>query len=832
MSINSVLLSQKLSGLEIKSTGQAFTVTDIIPTSPFNMFIIEAALRKVIIRGILCVDILITSIPNVPRPNGVLIWVYDNDDGLESQIVIEQDGTGDATLCFKLSEGIIYAMGIDNSHPNDAFKLSRNSTLGANDLILIDSSDLNIGLGINSLGLVSGGTSNIALGHNSGNLLTTGSNNICIGNTGIAANSSIIRLGTFGTHTSTFIAGIANATPVGLTQTVIIDITTGELGSIPIGGGGADVIGTPPSTDNAIARYDGITGIVIQNSNITIDDSGHFDKLGINFLHERGGTFNFAAGSNALGAITSGNSNTAIGYNSLRLFTTGTHSTAIGTHTLENSTGGSDNVAVGYSALERLISDSFSTAVGAHAIEDSTSGTNTALGYSALRNIITGDENVALGYEAGRSLTLADSNNILIKNNGTAGDSNRIRIGTFGTHTSAFMAGIAGVTPVGSTQAVIIDTATGELGSVAGGVGGNVVGTPPSTDNAIARYDGITGLLIQNSIITVDDSGFFYKSALDFLHERGTQGNFGVGTNALTSITSGNRNTAIGQNALQFITNSSDCTAVGNGALVLTTGTQNTAVGSFALNKHTTNNQNTAVGYVALGKLVTGSDNIALGEKSGFNFTTSESDNIMIGNEGDVGDNNTIRIGLLSNHNAEIILGGLIDNKITVLGGVDIGGGGEGSGTGLTDFTIHSIDGKTILSAGRNIADAVQITSTHASGGVQINAGSGGIAFDGKIITSRLTTSNGPNAVPITGAYHEITTTATGNALTLIDGTIGQHLILAYIAQVVGADTAILTPTSLAGTDTTITFNNLGDSAYLLFTSTGWIFLGGNAIVA
>lgn len=39
------------------------------------------------------------------------------------------------------------------------------------------------------------------------------------------------------------------------------------------------------------------------------------------------------------------------------------------------------------------------------------------------------------------------------------------------------------------------------------GTPGNVVGTPPSTDNAIARYDGITGLIIQNSTVTLDDNG-------------------------------------------------------------------------------------------------------------------------------------------------------------------------------------------------------------------------------------------------------------------------------------------------------------------------------------
>ncbi|KKM93162.1 hypothetical protein LCGC14_1211260 [marine sediment metagenome] len=50
------------------------------------------------------------------------------------------------------------------------------------------------------------------------------------------------------------------------------------IGGVPaVFGGGGDVVGTPPSTDHAIARYDGVTGLLIQNSpGVTIDD---FDNL-------------------------------------------------------------------------------------------------------------------------------------------------------------------------------------------------------------------------------------------------------------------------------------------------------------------------------------------------------------------------------------------------------------------------------------------------------------------------------------------------------------------------------------------------------------------------
>ena len=55
------------------------------------------------------------------------------------------------------------------------------------------------------------GSNNIALGFQAGSNLTTGSNNVDIGNLGVAAESNTIRIGTQGTQTATFIAGIFNS---------------------------------------------------------------------------------------------------------------------------------------------------------------------------------------------------------------------------------------------------------------------------------------------------------------------------------------------------------------------------------------------------------------------------------------------------------------------------------------------------------------------------------------------------------------------------------------------------------------------------------------------
>jgi hypothetical protein len=48
------------------------------------------------------------------------------------------------------------------------------------------------------------------------------------------------------------------------------------------GGGGGDVTGAASSTDNAITRFDGTTGKIIQNSVVTLDDSGNI--IGVNSI--------------------------------------------------------------------------------------------------------------------------------------------------------------------------------------------------------------------------------------------------------------------------------------------------------------------------------------------------------------------------------------------------------------------------------------------------------------------------------------------------------------------------------------------------------------------
>lgn len=89
--------------------------------------------------------------------------------------------------------------------------------------------------------------------------------------TGIQFQDEGINLGSSGT------VNIVNFTGVGVTasrvgNTVTVNITGG-------GGGSGDVVGPASSTDNALVRFDGTTGKLIQNSLGTLDDSGNLNVV-------------------------------------------------------------------------------------------------------------------------------------------------------------------------------------------------------------------------------------------------------------------------------------------------------------------------------------------------------------------------------------------------------------------------------------------------------------------------------------------------------------------------------------------------------------------------
>lgn len=193
-----------------------------------------------------------------------------------------------------------------------------------------------------------------------------------------------------------------------------------------------------------------------------LTSGGYNTAIGFDALYSNNGSYNTASGTQALYSNATGDDNTATGVQALYSNTYGSYNTATGDQALYSNTTGRYNTANGHNALLTNITGIENTGTGDSTLISNTTGNeNTAIGYSTLFRNTTGNYNIALGFEAGFALTTGD-NNIDIGNLGVADEANTIRIGTSGTQTATYIAGINGVTISGSP--VVIDN-DGHLGT-------------------------------------------------------------------------------------------------------------------------------------------------------------------------------------------------------------------------------------------------------------------------------------------------------------------------------------------------------------------------------
>ncbi len=181
-------------------------------------------------------------------------------------------------------------------------------------------------------------------------------------------------------------------------------------------------------------------------------------------INNTNGFGNVAVGFSALLLSTTTVGNTAVGFGALGLNTIGDANVAIGFDVLGSNTTGYGNTATGYDALITNSTGGNNTANGAFVLSSNISGDdNTANGINALASNTTGSNNIALGSNAGANLTTGNFN-IHIGNAGVAGESNKICIGTEGTHTATYIAGIGGAPLVHGAAVAVGITADGQLG--------------------------------------------------------------------------------------------------------------------------------------------------------------------------------------------------------------------------------------------------------------------------------------------------------------------------------------------------------------------------------
>lgn len=207
----------------------------------------------------------------------------------------------------------------------------------------------------------------------------------------------------------------------------------------------------------------GFSNTAVGNEALSSNTTGNFNTAsGVDALESNtSGSANTASGDSALVANTTGSNNTASGASALFFNTSGGYNTASGYYALNSNNTGGQNTASGAFALTFNSGGSYNTAGGFNALySNTTGGNNTAFGYAALAAISTGSNNIALGANAATFATTG-SNNIEIGNFGASTDSAVIRIGTQGSQTSAF---IAGIYNANITGAAVLVNSSGQLG--------------------------------------------------------------------------------------------------------------------------------------------------------------------------------------------------------------------------------------------------------------------------------------------------------------------------------------------------------------------------------
>lgn len=143
--------------------------------------------------------------------------------------------------------------------------------------------------------------------------------------------------------------------------------------------------------------------------------------------------------------------------------------------------------------------------------------------------------------------------------------------------------------------------------------------------------------------------------------------------------------------------------------------------------------------------------------------------------------------------------------------------GGTGTVSGITLTGTVTSTGNLTLGGSLSLASPGAIGGTTPSTAVFTE-----VTVNDKIIGG-VQTLSGAGAVNLTDPITEVTTTGT-DALTLANGVAGQIKI---VTMVVDGGDGTLTPTTPLGYSS-ITFDAIGDSVTLVYTSAGWVVVGVN----
>jgi len=379
----------------------------------------------------------------------------------------------------------------------------------------------------------SGATSFLSIGTSNYVLTSTGSAPTWTANTGtgnvVRATSPTLTTPVLGVATATSLNGLTVSTTTGtLTLANGSTLATSGANSITLTSTGATNVtlptsGTLATTSNTVATISfGTTGLTPSTA------TGGAGTVAGNLSPANGGT---GVSNNALNTITfTGNYSLGLtlnGNTSVTLPTTGTLATLAGAETLTNKTINGANNTISNINLASQITGTLPTGNG---------GTgNTATPTNGQLLIGNGSGFTLASLTQGSGITITPSSggitiaatgggtttNALTLNNSGAGAASGTTFNGSTAVTLSYNTIGAAPAPTGTSAQLLANNGSGGFSNVTVGSGltfnagtlsatgggtGDVVGPASATDNAIVRFDGTTGKLIQNSAATIADT--------------------------------------------------------------------------------------------------------------------------------------------------------------------------------------------------------------------------------------------------------------------------------------------------------------------------------------
>lgn len=463
-------------------------------------------------------------------------------------------------------------------------------------------------------------------------------------------------------------------------------LTTGSGNTVTV------ALVSSPSVSGSVTAGSGLVattgGLTIGAGSVslpaTTGASGQIMLVSNRFLHGYGdatNTTNIFAGrlsGNTTLTTASATNNSGFGNLTLGSLTTGSGNSAVGSFVLPNVTSGGANIAIGQGSGSNLTTESNNiylnnqgTIGDANIIRIGTQGSGS---FQQNKLFIAGAYNTAVGSVAG--LGLIDSDGQFGSINGTNGQiaiaatggkpafanitssgstitvtngANTINLETGTAVATSFVTSSGTATPSSGVLNVtqgsnILTTGSGNTVTVALTSSPSVSGSVTAGTGLVATTGGVT---VNGGNIAITTSSKITWGGNNFLWGlTGAISSVFLGESAGNASSTGIGNVMIGKLSGFALTNGNYNTCVGGGAgLLLTSGIQNTGIGNSALGALTSGVTNTSLGYGALNGITTGNANIGIGNLAGFNYASTESSNIIIGNNGTLGESNVIRIG-------------------------------------------------------------------------------------------------------------------------------------------------------------------------------------------